>query len=113
MSELDIGLVIPSWIVTLLKAKIRSPAALRDAILRAEKMTAEAAVEKGVIDAAYASGEETVRAAVEMGEELVGRKWKGNVYAENRKILFSDVLPGLGFVETVEDVNKAGVISRL
>ncbi|KAL1819355.1 hypothetical protein ACET3Z_014224 [Daucus carota] len=70
-----------------LKAKISSPAVLRDIVLKAEKMTAEVALQKGIIDAAYDTVEETVAAAVEMGEQLARRNWNGQVYAENRKFL--------------------------
>jgi hypothetical protein len=53
-------------------------------MLRADKVMATVAVEKGIIDSAHGSAEETVEAAVRLGEELVRRKWKGHVYAQNR-----------------------------
>ncbi|KAI3793361.1 hypothetical protein L1987_35978 [Smallanthus sonchifolius] len=110
MSELDINLVVPDWFVKLLKSKIGSPA-LRDVVLRAEKVTAEAAVARGIIYSAHNSAEETVKAAIGLAEALVMRNWDGHVYGRNRKVLFGDVLPALDFDETVEDVAHANVVS--
>ncbi|KAA8545722.1 hypothetical protein F0562_020827 [Nyssa sinensis] len=59
--------------------------AWRDVVLRAEKLTAEVAVEKGIINSAHASVEDTMKAALRLREELVSRKWDGHVYAQNRK----------------------------
>lgn len=73
MSELDIGLKVPAWFVAVLKCKIGSPAAWRDIVLRAGRIPAETAVQKGIIESAHVSAEETVRAAVKLGEELVGK----------------------------------------
>ncbi|KAL8193009.1 hypothetical protein R6Q57_027457 [Mikania cordata] len=109
MSELDIKLVVPDWFVKLLQSKIGSPAALRDLVLRAERVTAEAAVEKGIIYSAHNSAAETVEAAVSLAEALVIRNWDGEVYGRNRKVLFGDVLPTLDFDETVEDVAHANL----
>ncbi|KAK2978103.1 hypothetical protein RJ640_009267 [Escallonia rubra] len=110
VSELDIGLVIPAWFGTFLRCKIGSPAVWRDVVMRAEKMTAEVAVQKGVIESAHGSAAETVRAAVALGEQLVGRKWDGHVYGENRKVVFAGVLDALGVGDCEEHVNA---ISRL
>ncbi|KAG2278715.1 hypothetical protein Bca52824_061270 [Brassica carinata] len=41
MSELDIELVIPPWFAAMIRMKIGSPAARRDVMLTAEKVTAE------------------------------------------------------------------------
>lgn len=116
MSELDIGLKVPAWFVAVLKCKIGSPAAWRDIVLRAGRIPAETAVQKGIIESAHVSAEETVRAAVKLGEELVGKKWKGHVYAQNRLSLFADVLAALNFDETVENVDVSHftkTVSRL
>nr|GEU89995.1 enoyl-CoA delta isomerase 1, peroxisomal-like [Tanacetum cinerariifolium] len=111
MSEMDIKLVVPEWFAKLLKCKIGNPSVLRDVVLRADRVTADVAVAKGIIYSAHVSAEETVKAAVGLGEELVMRNWDGHVYACNRKVLFADVLPALDFDETVEDVVKANVVS--
>ncbi|KAL1806077.1 hypothetical protein ACET3Z_029145 [Daucus carota] len=63
------------------------------------------AVEKGVIEAACESAETTVEMAVELGEELVKRRWKGHVYADNRLTLFGDVIKGMEVDEIVENVD--------
>lgn len=111
MSEMDIKLVVPNWFVKLLKCKIGSPAVLRDVVLRAEKVTAETAVAKGIIYSAHDTAAETVKAAVRLGEELVRRNWDGHVYGCNRKVLFADVLAALDSDETVEDVVAANIAS--
>ncbi|KAK2978102.1 hypothetical protein RJ640_009266 [Escallonia rubra] len=72
VSELDIGLVIPAWFGTFLRCKIGSPAVWRDVVMRAEKLTAEVAVQKGVIESAHGSAAETVRAAVALGSSWWG-----------------------------------------
>ncbi|KAM1406564.1 hypothetical protein ACFXTH_001226 [Malus domestica] len=106
MSELDIELLLPAWLVALFDRKISSPAARRDLLLRADKMTADVAVAKGIIDSAHDSAEETVEAAVRLGEELVSRNWNGHVYAQIRKDLLSEVLDEIR-------VNNTGSRARL
>lgn len=115
MSEMDIKLVIPAWFTAILKCKIGSAAARRDVVMRAARVTAAAAVEKGIIDSAHDSAEETVKAAVKLGEEFVERRWDGHVYSQNRLCLFADVLPALDCDETVGDVKAANLVkpSRL
>ncbi|XP_031270473.1 enoyl-CoA delta isomerase 1, peroxisomal-like [Pistacia vera] len=100
MSELDIGMTIPAVYIALLESKIGEPMARRQMLLRAAKLTAKEAVERGIIDAAYDSVDETIRAAVELGEELVKRKWDGHVYAQNRMVILREVLDKLEFDET-------------
>lgn len=100
MSELDIGLVIPPWFVTLLKSKAKSPVAWREVVLKAAKLTAEMGVEMGIVSSAHVSAEETVKAAVKLGEALVKRKWDGEVYSENRRMVFAEVLAALRSHET-------------
>lgn len=92
MSELDIGLKITAWFMAVIKNKVGEPMARRDMVLRAAKLTAKEAVEKKIIDAAYDSAAETIRAAVDLGEELVKRKWDGHVYAQNRVVILKEVL---------------------
>lgn len=92
MSELDIGLVIPRWFVTLLKSKSKSPAAWREVVLKAAKLTAEMGVDMGIVDSAHANAEETVKEAVRLGGQLVKREWDGQVYMENRRMVFAQVL---------------------
>ncbi|XP_028778113.1 enoyl-CoA delta isomerase 1, peroxisomal-like [Neltuma alba] len=95
MSELDIKLVLPPWFMAILKAKIGSPAARRELIMKAAKVTAKRAVEIGIIDSAHDNAEETLKAAIELGEGLVKRGWEGHVYAQNRMQVLADVLDSI------------------
>ncbi|KAL8103388.1 enoyl-CoA delta isomerase 1, peroxisomal-like [Apium graveolens] len=103
--------IVPTtpYVRATIRAKVSSPAVWRDLILKAEKFPAKMAVEKGIIDAAYDTVEETVAAAVELGEQLAMRKWKGQVYAENRILLYPEVLHALSVVETDESVKNSRV----
>ncbi|KAL8103024.1 enoyl-CoA delta isomerase 1, peroxisomal-like [Apium graveolens] len=112
MSEMDIGLKVPNWFVKVLRCKIGSPVVWRDLVLKGRKMTADVAVEKGVIEAACENAEMTVMKAVELGEELVKRRWNGHVYADNRITIFGEVLSAIEFDETVENVD-ASSLSKL
>nr|GMD52869.1 enoyl-CoA delta isomerase 1, peroxisomal-like [Ipomoea batatas] len=96
MSELDKGMEIPAWFVALLKTKAASPRAWREVVLKAAKLTASMGMEVGVVDSAHDSPEETVKAAVELGEKLVARGWDGRVYAHCRRTVYSNVLVSLG-----------------
>ncbi|CAL9008006.1 unnamed protein product [Prunus brigantina] len=107
MSELDIELILPAWFLALIESKVGSPRARRDLLLRADKVTADVAVKKGIIDSAHDSAEETVEAAVRLGEELVGRKWNGHVYAQIRMDLLSEVL------DEIRGDNGTGMRSKL
>ncbi|PSS32595.1 Enoyl-CoA delta isomerase 1, peroxisomal like [Actinidia chinensis var. chinensis] len=114
MSELDIGLPIPAWFTAVIGAKIGSPAARRSVLLRSAKLAADAAAKWGIVESAHDGAEETVRAAVRLGEELVGRKWDGHVYGQIRMEMFSDLLRALDFDETVGDSKLLNnVASRL
>ncbi|KAM3269333.1 enoyl-CoA delta isomerase 1, peroxisomal [Capsicum chacoense] len=95
MSEIDIGLKIPAWFVTLVKNKVKSPVAWRDVVMRGTKLTADVAIEHGIVHSAHVGAAETVKEAVKLGEELAARKWDGNVYAHSRRLVFSDVLVAL------------------
>ncbi|KAL5733273.1 hypothetical protein ACOSQ2_032965 [Xanthoceras sorbifolium] len=106
MSELDIGLKISAWFMALIGCKVLEPAARRQLVLRAAKLTAKEAVERGIVDSAHDSAEETVKAAVELGKELVMRKWDGHVYAQNRMVVLKEVLDSLVSDETVDGVTS-------
>jgi enoyl-CoA hydratase/carnithine racemase len=100
MSEVDINLVIPDWFIALIECKIGAPLARRDVVLRAAKVTAKEAVEKGIIDSAHDGAAETVSAAIRLGEQLVGRGWDGHVYAQTRVKLLARVLDEIGVSST-------------
>ncbi|KAI9094244.1 hypothetical protein K1719_026826 [Acacia pycnantha] len=57
-SEFDIKLVVPPWFVAILKAKIESPKARRELVVKAAKVTAQQAVELGIIDLAHDTTED-------------------------------------------------------
>ncbi|XP_077227631.1 enoyl-CoA delta isomerase 2, peroxisomal-like [Tasmannia lanceolata] len=102
MSELDIGLPFPKYFMAIMRAKITAKGARRDVVLRAAKIKAEEAVEKGIIDSAHDSPEETFAAAMRLGEELAVRKWDGDVYAEIRKATFEEASQVLGLLDKDE-----------
>ncbi|KAM3322916.1 enoyl-CoA delta isomerase 1, peroxisomal [Capsicum chacoense] len=103
MSELDIGFPIPIWFSALVKCKIGSPAGWREVVMKAAKVTGEVGVKMGIVDSVYAGVEETLEAAIKLGEELVRRNWDGKVYAGCRKTLYVELLNKLGSDETVGD----------
>ena len=106
MPELDIGIKIPDWwFVALIRSKIGAPRSQRELMLRAAKLTAHDALNWGIIDSAHNSTEETVRAAIRLGEELVGRKWDGHVYAQIRMRMLADVFDKVGCDESVGEVS--------
>ncbi|KAE8653697.1 Enoyl-CoA delta isomerase 1, peroxisomal [Hibiscus syriacus] len=109
MSEMDIGLKIPAWFITVISCKIGDARVRRDVVLRARKLTAKQAVESEIIDAAFETVEETAKGAVELGEELVKKGWNGQVYSENRKELYKKILDKLGDDETTDDVNNVAI----
>jgi len=96
MSELDIGLNFPDYFTALVRSKVGSSAARRDILLKARKMRAMEAVAMGIVDSVHNSGEATVEAAARLGEELVKRKWDGEVYADIRKSMYPELCFVLG-----------------
>lgn len=107
MSELDINLVVPSWFIALVEAKVGSPAARRRIVMQAAKLTAAEALRLGVIDSAHENAEKTVEAAISLTVELVKRGWVGHVYAENRKKFLGNV------IRAVEDTSERDSLSKL
>ncbi|KAG7585874.1 ClpP/crotonase-like domain superfamily [Arabidopsis thaliana x Arabidopsis arenosa] len=106
MSELDIELKVPAWFMALIRVKIGSPAARRDVMLTAAKVTADVGVKMGIVDSAYGSAAETVEAAVKLGEEIIQRGGDGHVYGMMRETLLREVL-----VHTIgEDESGSSVV---
>ncbi|KAE9595005.1 hypothetical protein Lal_00041380 [Lupinus albus] len=99
MPEVDLALPLPDYFATVMRERIRSPAALRDMMLRGVKVTAEEGVKMGIVDSVYDSTERTMDAAVRLGEELSRRKWNGEVYAEIRKSLYPESCRILGLTQ--------------
>lgn len=99
MSELDIGLPFPPYFVEIMKAKIGGDSrVLRDVMLRAKKLNGKEAKEMGVVDIVMDDGEKTLKTAVELAEELVGRKWNGKVYSSIRMAMFPNLCKCVGLV---------------
>ena len=83
MSKVDIGLTFPDYFTALMRSKIGFASAQRDILLTGRKVKGEEAVRMGIVDLAVHDSEESVvEATVRLGEQLVKRKWNGEVYAE-------------------------------
>ncbi|XP_042504136.1 enoyl-CoA delta isomerase 2, peroxisomal-like [Macadamia integrifolia] len=106
MSELDIGLNFPDYFMALMRSKINSPIARRKVALAAGKVKADEAVKMGMIDSAHDSSEETVEAAVRLAEQLTGRNWDGEVYADIRKSSFPELCEVLGLIYKAKAPSK-------
>ncbi|CAO2816546.1 unnamed protein product [Amaranthus hypochondriacus] len=113
MSEVDIGLVIPPWFHAIMRCKIGGGwEGMRRVVLMAEKVTGEKAKgELGVVHEVFEGEKGAIEGAVKLGEELVKKGWDGEVYAENRKGLFKDVLDLI----TIDDgvVNGSKIMTKL
>lgn len=96
MPEVDLGITLPDYFAAAMRAKIGSTAALRDFLVRGVKVRAKEAVEMRLVHSAHDSVEGTVEAAMRLGEELAGKKWVGEVYAEIRKSLYPEMCSVLG-----------------
>lgn len=96
MSELDIGMTLPDYFTAMMRSKIGSAGARRNLLLKTAKIRGEEAVRMGMVDSAHPTAEETVDAAVRLGEELGKKCWDGKAYAEIRKSMFPEVCGILG-----------------
>ncbi|KAJ8764572.1 hypothetical protein K2173_006444 [Erythroxylum novogranatense] len=105
MSEVDIGLSLPDYFVSTFRAKLGSVIALRDVLLRGEKVKAGDAVRLGIVDEAHRDEKSLAEAAIGLGEKLGARKWKGDVYKEIRKSLYPELCETLGL--GAEKVNSS------
>lgn len=114
MSEMDIGLVVPRWFVAIVKGKLGGGGRLvREVLMRARKVTAAEAVGMGLVEEGCDGPERTVERAVELGEELVGRGWAGDVVRGNRLVIWADLVDGLMEDETVGDTfDKAHILAH-
>lgn len=92
MSELDIDLKVPAWFMAVIRGKIGSPAARREVMLTAAKVTAEKGLDLGIVDLVCDNAAKTVEAAVRLGEEIVMRGCDGHVYGKIRESLLKEVL---------------------
>ncbi|KAJ4830404.1 dodecenoyl-CoA isomerase [Turnera subulata] len=109
MSEVDIGLVMPEWFVVLLESKIGDYNARREVVLMGAKLTGEKAEARGIVHSTHGGAEDTLEAALKLGQELVRRGWDGHVYGMNRRVLLRKVLE---IIRLNEDQEKK-TISKL
>ncbi|KAK7243061.1 hypothetical protein RIF29_37845 [Crotalaria pallida] len=96
MPEVDLGITLPDYFAAAARAKIGSPAALRNVVAKGVKVKAKEGVEMGIVYSAHDSEEGTVEAAMRLAEELMGKKWEGEAYAEIRKCLYPEMCSVLG-----------------
>ena len=103
MSEVDLGLTIPDYVNAILRAKIGSPSARRDVLLRGAKVRGDEAVSMGIVEGAHDNEERLREATMSHGKQLASRKWDGEVYKEIRKGLYPElcVVLGLGEAEVI------------
>ncbi|KAH7651453.1 Enoyl-CoA hydratase/isomerase protein [Dioscorea alata] len=111
MSEMDLGLPFPEYFMVLMRSKIVDPRTLRDVALGAMKIGGKEAKERGIVDRVYPGTEETLEAAMKLGEQLAGRGWVGTVYAETRKAAFPELCKAV--VDVDEDKEKVIAASKL
>ncbi|GJN15022.1 hypothetical protein PR202_gb01907 [Eleusine coracana subsp. coracana] len=113
MSEVDIGLPLPPYFVSVLRSKITAANALRDVTLRGRKLKAAEAKEMGIVDAVCPGPAETAAEAIKLAEQLAARKWDGNVYASIRMSIFPEACRSIGIVEESDEEKRKHFASRL
>ncbi|TVU20501.1 hypothetical protein EJB05_36712, partial [Eragrostis curvula] len=113
MSEIDIGLPLPSYFVSMFRAKVTAANALRDVLLRGTKLRAAEAKEMGIVDAVCPGPTETVAKAIKLAEQLAARKWDGDVYASIRISIFPEACKSVGIVEESDEEKVKNFASRM
>ncbi|KAK1285717.1 hypothetical protein QJS10_CPB20g01689 [Acorus calamus] len=96
MSEIDLGLPLPGYFMALLRSKIVNPMWRREVTMRGARVSADRAVEMGIVDSAHGGAGETIEAALGLGEELSKRGWDGHVYASMRVQSLPEVCGAVG-----------------
>ncbi|KAH9295251.1 hypothetical protein KI387_038839 [Taxus chinensis] len=94
MSELDHGMHIPRSLMAVIRSKLQ-PAVLRDVVLGAQKLTAQMALQRGILDGVCEDPAATLEAAVMAAEKVAGRGWKRDVYCGLRLGAFPGVVEEL------------------
>ena len=94
MCELDLGLPIPASMMALIRSKF-GPQTLRDVVLGAPKLDAQASLEKGIVDAIFEDPAATLEAAIKKAEELASRGWEREIYRGFRLTAFPGVVEAL------------------
>lgn len=91
MSELDVGILIPPKVMTLVRYKLQ-PRAFKEVILRASKLTAVEAKELDVVDGAHSTAAATFDAAMVDATQLAGKNWNKYLYVSMRLAMYPDFL---------------------
>ncbi|XP_072993806.1 enoyl-CoA delta isomerase 2, peroxisomal-like [Typha latifolia] len=113
MSELNLGLTFPPYFMAVMREKITYPRALRDVALRASKIAAKEAKERGIVDRVCGGAAETAEEAMRLGEELAAKNWDGGVYASIRMSTFPEICRAVGLVEESDEQKQNKVVSKL
>ena len=92
-------MTLPDYFLALVRSKIGRSSAQYGVLLKGMKVKGEKVVRIGIMDlAAHDSEKSVVEAAMCLGDSLAERKWNGEVYAEIRKSLYSEICGVLGLV---------------
>ncbi|KAJ6814999.1 carnitine racemase/ catalytic [Iris pallida] len=113
MSELDLGLTLPAYFMTLMRGKIRDLGLFKKIVMKSGKVMAVEAMEKGVVDVVKGSAGETAAAAAAMAEGLAKRGWNGRVYASIRMGAFPEICRAVGLPEESEEDRRKMFASKL
>lgn len=89
MSEMDIRILIPPSIMTLIRYKLQ-PRAFKEVILRATKLTPAVAQEFGILDAVHPTAAATFDAALADATQLARRNWDKDLYLRMRLTMYPD-----------------------
>ncbi|XP_020597253.1 enoyl-CoA delta isomerase 2, peroxisomal-like [Phalaenopsis equestris] len=103
MSEIDLGMPLPPYFLTLIRSKVSDAKVVRDLVLRGAKLKAAEAQAKGIIDGSHIGAAETVEAAVRRVDELLERDWNGDVYASIRRSSLPEICKAVGLSEETEE----------
>ncbi|XP_031499441.1 enoyl-CoA delta isomerase 3-like [Nymphaea colorata] len=90
-AAVDVGVQIPAGSMALLSAKMGGRA-MRDAVLRGRKWTAEEAAAAGMVDRVAQSAAEAEAEAVAEAEELAAKGWLRHVYRNLRVGMYADAV---------------------
>lgn len=113
MSEMDMKLPFPKYFLATMREKIKDLRIFKDIAMKARKIGAREALERGMIDFVKDTAEETVEAALKMAEEFVGRNWDGKVYASIRRASFPIICRAVGLEEESEEERTSLFASKL
>lgn len=91
MSELDVNILIPFKVMSLIRSKL-SPRAFKEVILKAAKLTASQAQALEIVDGAHPTPAATLEAALAEASQLASRKWNKELYLNMRLAMYPEVV---------------------